>query len=60
MQCSYRDSCERNIVESRNSIAKRRYGLGRVLTYLEDTSQTEAAMTVFAMNAACCLILIPL
>jgi hypothetical protein len=52
---AYRDSCERNIVESRNGIAKRRYGLDRILAYLEDTSQTEAAMTVFAMNAAACL-----
>ena len=52
---AYRDSCERNIVESRNGIAKRRYGLDRILAYLEETSQTEAAMAVFAMNAAGCL-----
>ncbi|MCL2300350.1 MAG: transposase, partial [Firmicutes bacterium] len=52
---AYRDSCDRNIVESRNGIAKRRFGLDRVLAYLEDASQTEAAMAVFAMNAACCL-----
>ncbi|MCL2298934.1 MAG: hypothetical protein FWC27_02155 [Firmicutes bacterium] len=26
-----------------------------ILAYLEDTSQTEAAMAVFAMNAAACL-----
>jgi len=52
---AYRDSCERNIVESRNGIAKRRYGLDRILAYLEETSQTEAAMAVFAMNAAACL-----
>ena len=50
-----RDSCERNIVESRNGIAKRRYGLDRILAYLEETSQTEAAMAIFAMNAAGCL-----
>jgi len=54
-QLAYRDSCERNIVESRNGIAKRRYGLDRILAYLAETSQTEAAMTVFAMNAAGCL-----
>jgi len=52
---AYRDSCERNIVESRNGIAKRRYGLDRILAYLEETSQTEAAMAVFAMNVAGCL-----
>jgi len=52
---AYRDSCERNIVESRNGIAKRRYGLDRIFAYLEETSQTEAAMAVFAMNAAGCL-----
>jgi hypothetical protein len=54
-ELAYRDSCERNIVESRNGIAKRRYGLDRILAYLEYTSQTEAAMAVFAMNAAGCL-----
>ena len=54
-ELAYRDSCERNIVESRNGIAKRRYGLDRVLAYLEETSQTEAAMAVFAMNTAGCL-----
>jgi len=52
---AYRDSCDRNIVESRNGISKRRYGLGRIFAYLEETSQTEAAMSVFAMNAAWCL-----
>ena len=52
---AYRDSCERNIVESRNGIAKRRYGLDRILAYLEETSRTEAAMEIFAMNAAGCL-----
>jgi hypothetical protein len=52
---AYRDSCARNIVESRNGISKRRYGLDRIFAYLEETSQTEAAMSVFAMNAAWCL-----
>jgi len=49
---AYRDSCERNMVESRNGIAKRRYGLNRILAYLENTAQTEAAFVVLAMNAA--------
>lgn len=52
---AYRDSCDRNIVESRNGIAKRRYGLNRILAYLDCTAETEAAMAVFAMNAALCL-----
>lgn len=52
---AYQDSCDRNIVESRNGIAKRRYGLDRILAYLADTAKTEAALIVFAMNAAHCL-----
>ena len=52
---AYQDSCDRNIVESRNGIAKRRYGLDRILAYLADTAKTEAAFIVFAMNAAHCL-----
>jgi hypothetical protein len=49
---AYRDSCDRNIVESRNGIAKRRYGLNRILAYLDCTAKTEAAMVVLSMNAA--------
>lgn len=52
---AYRDSCDRNIVESRNGIAKRRYGLDRILAYLSCTAMTEAALVVLAMNAAHCL-----
>jgi hypothetical protein len=52
---AYRDSCERNIVESKNGIAKRRYGLDRIFAYLDCTAKTEAAMIVLAMNAALCL-----
>ena len=52
---AYRDSCDRNIVESRNGIAKRRYGLDKIMAYLADTAKTEAALIVFAMNAAHCL-----
>lgn len=52
---AYLDSCGRNIVESRNGIAKRRYGLDLILSYLSCTSKTEAALVVFAMNAALCL-----
>jgi hypothetical protein len=52
---AYRDSCDRNIVESKNGIAKRRYGLDRIFAYLDCTAKTEAAMVIFAMNAALCL-----
>lgn len=52
---AYRDSCDRNIVESRNGISKRRYGLNRILAYLDCTAKTEAALIVFAMNANHCL-----
>ena len=54
-EIAYRDSCDRNIVESRNGIAKRRYGLDRILTYLSCTAKTEAALVVLAMNPAHCL-----
>jgi hypothetical protein len=46
------DACKRNIVESRNGIAKRRYGLDLIMTRLECTSATEAALNVFVMNVA--------
>jgi hypothetical protein len=46
------DGCRRNIVESRNGIAKRRYGLDLIMTRLECTSETEAALNVLVMNVA--------
>lgn len=52
---AWRDSCDRNIVESRNGIAKRRYGLNRILSYLDCTARSEAAFIVLAMNTALCL-----
>lgn len=52
---AYLDSCNRNIVESRNGIAKRRYGLDKILAYLDCTAKTEAALILLAMNAALCL-----
>jgi hypothetical protein len=48
----YRDKCARNVVESRNGIAKRRYGLDLIMARLECTSETEAAFNVLAMNIA--------
>ena len=49
---AYRDSCDRNIVESRNGIAKRRFGLDLIMSRLEHTAFTEAALNVLVMNCA--------
>ena len=49
---AYNDSCERNMVESRNGISKRRYGLDLIMAYLPTTSETEAALAVLVMNVA--------
>jgi transposase, IS5 family len=49
---AYKDSCERNMVESRNGISKRRYGLDLIMAYLPETSETEAALQVLVMNVA--------
>lgn len=49
---AYRDSVERSVVESRNGIAKRRYGLDRMMAYLAVTGLTEAAMQFLVMNVA--------
>jgi hypothetical protein len=49
---AYRDNCDRNIIESRNGIAKRRYGLDLIMARLMCTAETEAALNVLAMNVA--------
>ena len=49
---AYKDSCDRNMVESRNGIAKRRYGLDLIMAYLAETGKTEAALLILAMNVA--------
>ena len=49
---AYRDSVDRNMVESRNGIAKRRYGLSRIMAYLAQTGLTEAALQILVMNVA--------
>ncbi len=54
-ELAYNDNCERNMVESRNGISKRRYGLDLIMAYLPQTAETEAALQVFAMNVAHCL-----
>ena len=48
----YRDACERNAIEGRNGNAKRRWGLNRIMTKLDETSKTEAMLNIIAMNVS--------
>ena len=48
----YRDACERNAVEGRNGNSKRRWGLDLIMSKLDETSKTEAALNIIAMNVA--------
>ena len=47
---AYRDYCERNIVEGRIGISKRRFGLDLIMCYLPETAQTEAALQIMCAN----------
>lgn len=49
---AYRDSVDRSMIESRHGIAKRRYGLDRIMAYLAETGMAEAAMQIPVMNVA--------
>jgi hypothetical protein len=49
---AYQDNCDRNMVEGRNGISKRRYGLNLIMATLSCTAETEAALNVLAMNVA--------
>jgi transposase, IS5 family len=44
------DSAMRNAIEVRFSTAKRRYGMNRIMTKLQRTSETSIAMIVLVMN----------
>ncbi len=46
----YQDSCERNMIEGKNGLAKRRYGLDLVMSKLEENAKTEAAFSILVMN----------
>ena len=46
------DSSERNAIEGRNGNAKRRFGLGRIFSKLDETAKAEAALILLAMNAS--------
>lgn len=45
------DHTERIIIESRNGIAKRRFGLDLIMAVLPETALTEGALQVLCMNA---------
>jgi hypothetical protein len=46
----YQDYCERNIVEGRIGITKRRFGLDLIMCYLPETALTEAALQIMCTN----------
>lgn len=48
----YKDSCQRNAIEGCNGTAKRRFGLDRIMSKLDETSKTEVALIILAMNAS--------
>ena len=53
----YRDRCERNIIEGRNGMSKRRFGLDLIMAVLPETALTEAALQVLCMNTRIRLLL---
>ncbi len=48
----YKDSCQRNAIEGRNGVAKRRFGLDLIMAKLDETAKSEAALLILAMNAS--------
>ncbi|MHC4752723.1 MAG: IS5 family transposase [Planctomycetota bacterium] len=46
------EQCRRNRIEGCFGLGRRRYGLGRVRTRLEETSETSICMAFFAMSVA--------
>lgn len=48
----HQDACGRNAIEGRNGNLKRRYGLDLIMSKLDETAKTEAALNILAMNAA--------
>jgi hypothetical protein len=47
----YRDSCKRNAIEGDYGTGKRRYGMDRIMTKLDDTTLTAISMGFFVKNA---------
>ena len=46
----YQDICERVEVERAFSMTKRKFGMGLIRTYLEETSKTMIALSILALN----------
>ena len=46
----YADICERVEVERKFSLAKRKFGMGLFITYLQETSKTVVALPILALN----------
>ena len=49
-QIEYQDNTDRIEVERRFSLTKRCYGMGKIVTRLEDTQLTSIALSVFVAN----------
>lgn len=49
-ETAYQDNVQRNEIESKFGIGKRKYSLDRILTKLKETSETEIAMIFLVMN----------
>jgi hypothetical protein len=49
---SAKDNKERNAIEGRFGISKRKFGLGLIMSYLPETGKTEAALQVLCMNVS--------
>ena len=52
------DNRERNTIEGRNGMAKRRFGLDLIMALLPETAMTEAALQVLCMNVRIRLLLL--
>ena len=48
----YKDSCERNWIEGKNGLTRRRYGLDLIMSKLDGNAKTEAAFALLVMNAS--------
>jgi hypothetical protein len=46
----YKDNCDRVEVERAFSLAKRRFGLTEIRTYLKETTQRVIALSILALN----------
>ena len=49
----YKDACARNAVEGRDGNLKRRYGLDLIMSKLDETAKTEAALNILDSSHEC-------